>query len=396
MKVLFWVDTFPVFSETFIRDQIVSLLNHEIDVLIHSSDVIKGEDDALKNYEKYGLLHKKVNINKALQFSKIKRVRNALILMILSLFKGNFKYYRRALNYKKYGYKARSLRLLFQVDFILKNNIDVIHAHFGPNGVKASDLKRLGLPIKLFTTFHGYDIRLGLEKGGNIYEKLFKNSDGVFSISDYNHSKLVAFGCEEKKIIDLTNGVSTSFFRRKEKVNIEGKVRILSVARLVEEKALHIAIEAVIKQITEHIKVKIEYLIVGEGPERKKLQTLIDNYNLTDSIKLLGVKNSNEVRDLMINSDMFLLSSIAEALPTVLLEAQASELVILATDVGNVKKMVKGGLAVSKSTLFKKGMDELLLNRNNWREIGKQGRAYVKNNHDIDILMNEMIEHYGK
>ena len=51
---------------------------------------------------------------------------------------------------KEFGAEAKSLKLFFKTHFIIKNKIDVIHAHFGPNGADAVVFKKLGLPIKHF------------------------------------------------------------------------------------------------------------------------------------------------------------------------------------------------------------------------------------------------------
>lgn len=397
MKVLFWVNKFPAFSETFIRDQIISLIDENISVLVYANEKNNNKElDAISNYESYSLLDKKVDIECYVITHKAKRFFKALNILFLSIFNGHFLYYLRSLNIKSFGRKAKSLHLFFQVHFILKNKIDVIHAHFGPNGNNAVLFKKIGMPIKLFTTFHGYDIRLGIDKGGKIYHELFKYSDGVFSISEFNHQNLIKFGAPKSKVFSLTNGIDLEFYKRYKPVTTTGVLKILTVARLVEEKDLNVAIRAIYKLKRTKPTLSFEYVIVGEGPKREELQGLIDSLGLTENIKLLGAKNSGEVRDFMLLSDLFLLSSKSEALPTVLLEAQASELVVLATDVGAIGSMVKGGVVVPKLdvNLFSNGLLALVNNRNDWQQLAKLGREHVLNTHNIKSQTQKLVSFY--
>ncbi|MCF6294155.1 MAG: glycosyltransferase [Flavobacteriaceae bacterium] len=396
MKILFWVNIFPAFSETFIRDQIISLLDKKMQILIYSNTKSIQELGALKKFEKYNLLAKKVDI-KGLNDSKYIRVLRALGIGINSLFKGHLKYYIKSLNQKKYGSNAKTLKLFFQINFILKNKINIIHAHFGPNGINALAIKRIGLPVKLFTTFHGYDIRLGIKDKGKIYHGLFKHSDGVFSISEYNYNYLLKFGANKNTILKLSNGVNVDFYKRKTSVTVLGGIKMLTVARLVEEKSLDIAIKAISLIKEKSPNLAFEYIIVGEGNQRSELQELINSFGLSKYIKLIGAKNSFEVRDLMIESDLFLLSSNSEALPTVLLEAQSCELVVLATNVGSVKNIVKGGSVVEPSDYiaFSSEIFELIESRKKWKQLAKTGRKYIEKYHNIDVQTAKLINYYN-
>ena len=398
MKVLFWVDAFPTYSETFIRDQIVSLLDQGIDVEIFpkTNKVNNEEQDALIGFESYNLLHKVNNIDSYFRDNKIERLFRFLLILFLSIFSENFKFYKASLDFYKFGVLSKSLRLFFRVHFILKNDIKIIHAHFGPNGIDAAVFKTLGLPIKLFTTFHGYDIRLGLQKGGNIYNNLFNEADGIFAISEYNYKNLLNFGVSKSKLISLSNGINISFFKRITSLSKSGVIKLLTVARLVDEKALDIAIKAIYKVLQTRPDIILEYTIVGEGELRSELEDLIKMYKLSENIKLLGSKNSMEVRDLMIQSDLFLLPSQAEASPTVLLEAQACEMVVLATDVGSVKDIVKSGLVVSSKDVnaFKNGLVQLIEKRDYWNSLAKEGLEFVKEFYDMKKCTKKLIKSY--
>ncbi|MFD2916265.1 glycosyltransferase [Psychroserpens luteus] len=387
MKVLFWISKFPTFSETFIRDQIIALLDEGLEVFIYTKNGLVNEEeiDALLGFESYRLQERIVNLNFYFEPNKFYRFFKIFPILLSAIFKGQIQHYLNSLKFKKYGKQSKSLRLFYQVHFLLKNKIDVIHAHFGPNGNEAVIFKQIGLPIKLFTTFHGYDIRLGIEKGGDIYADLFNYSNAVISISEFNYQNLSKFGAPKAKIISITNGINIDFYKREKIISNTNKIRILTVARLVDEKALDIAIRAIGELLKMKPLLDFEYIIIGEGDKREELQSIIIELDLTERVTLVGSKTSIEVRNAMHHSDLFLLSSKLESLPTVLLEAQASGLVVLATNVGDVSKIVKAGLVVQPLNLsdFKYGLLDLINNRNNWNNMSIEGQQYINSNHDI-------------
>ena len=397
MKVLFWVDKFPTYSETFIRDQIISLIDNGIEVFIFSNHLKFDEIDSLKFFKSYNLTDKILSYSSILPKDKKNKIYNIFKILFRSIFTYNSLVYIKL--FAKYFNTNRRFLLenIFLLDFIIKNKINIIHAHFGPNGPRASLLKELGLKIKLFTTFHGYDIRLGQSRGLNFYKKLFDNSTGIISISNYNFENLLKFGAHSTKIFNIPNGINTEFFKRNEQISSGNKIKIVTVARLVPEKGLHIAIEAVKKLINKQPDLEIEYNIIGDGELKNSLEKLVIDYELVNIVKLLGRKNSNEVRDFLIHSDIFILSSISEALPTVIVEAQSCELPILATNVGSIKDMVKGGIVVKSNDLeaFEAGLLELIKLRENWRIIGKQGRDFVIKNFDIQDQTKKIIDMYN-
>ncbi len=83
-------------------------------------------------------------------------------------------------------------------------------------------------------------------------------------------------------------------------------------------------------------------IIVGEGPEHAELQRRIEQLGLTQRVRLLG--NRSDVAELLVECDVFVLSSIAEGMPVTLMEAMASGLPVVATEVGGVASVVEHGV----------------------------------------------------
>ena len=114
--------------------------------------------------------------------------------------------------------------------------------------------------------------------------------------------------------------IKHSFFDLKEPL-------ILFVGRLSEEKDLTNLIYA-FKKV--QAKIPSRLLIVGDGPDRKKLEKLVDNKNLNARVSFLG--HQNNPYPYFAKSDLFVLSSTREGLPTVIIEALAFGLKIVSTD----------------------------------------------------------------
>ncbi len=398
MKVLIWLNQFPTFSETFIRDQIINLKKEAIEVVTFCNYKNDNELSALDNYTEYNLLDDRYCLEDIIPKNKFKRIYLVLKILLNKLFTKNLWVLLRTLNGAKFGKDAYKLILFFIANFIIDNKITTIHAHFGPNGSKASFIKQIGLPVKLFTTFHGYDIRLGDKKGGEIYNSLFKFADGVFSISPYNKQKLIDFGMQSSKIIDLPNGIDTVFFNRNDLVALNGPIKLISVARLAEEKGILLFLKALKAFINDNKSIEIIYSIIGEGPLRNSIEQYILEQDMQNYVFLLGKKQTHDVKAHLIQADVYVLPSLAEALPTVLLEAQSCAMPILATNVGSVKDMTSNAIIVEPNNIeaLKNGLKQLINERNSWSEKGLKNRENIVENYNIKHITAKLIHEYSK
>ena len=111
---------------------------------------------------------------------------------------------------------------------------------------------------------------------------------------------------------------------------------------------------------------------------------------------MVGSKTTEEVKDLMHSYQLFLLSSTNEVLPTVLLEAQAAEMLVIATDVGSVKTIVKSGVVVppNDGLAFREAIESLILRRFEWQEVAVTGRDHIIAYYDIDRQVKRLIDLY--
>jgi colanic acid/amylovoran biosynthesis glycosyltransferase len=249
-------------------------------------------------------------------------------------------------------------------------------------------------------TFHGYDIRAGIPSGGALYRELWEQADCLIAISDYNRDHLLRFGGDGKKIIDHPVGIDCRRFAyHRPRVCLGAPVRLLSVARLVEEKGLEFGIRAVRWRLDERPETLLRYEIIGAGPLLERLRRLIGELGLGEYVHLLGARSQDEVIQALTRSDILLAPSLAEALPVSLMEAHAIGLPVLATRVGSVQQIVLDGISgflvpPGDSAAMALYLGQLIDHPAERVEMGRRGRAHVENHYDIDRLNDRLVAIY--
>jgi len=397
MKIAFIVSKFPSLSQTFILNQITGLINLGCDVEIFARS--NPQDKIVHpDVEKYHLIERTYYYN--FPRNKIKRVLKAIYLLITNFHKDSIKILK-LLNITRNENLSSSLQLFYILIPFLNRKFDIIQCHFGSSGNIGAFLKELGIKGKLVTMFHGYDIRNGIEQGGKIYNQLLNYGDCFLVISDYNYKNLVRFGVKTEKLVFHPVGVEIDKFPFKWKgnKNLPSPIIILTVARLVEEKGLKYSITAIKEILMNNSDLHLKYYIVGEGVLKESLINLVKKLKLGDIVKFLGSMDQLQVAKEMLMAHIFLLPSISEALPVVLMEAQAIGLPIIATDVGSVAEAIvdsrSGFLVPSRdvNALVEK-IEYLIEHPEVWPKMGRYGRKFIEENYDIKKLNQRLLEIY--
>lgn len=146
--------------------------------------------------------------------------------------------------------------------------------------------------------------------------------------------------CPENKLeirrhsIPMESFLDKDIARKKLKLPLNKKI-VGTVANFYPAKGLEYLIEAAAKINNPDII----FAVIGDGPLRRNYELLITNYKLQDKFLLLGEKEN--AAQYLKAFDVFVLPSVKEGAPYVILEAMAAELPIVATDVGNVSEMLK-------------------------------------------------------
>ena len=404
MKIAFIVNEFPSLSQTFVLNQITGLMDRGHDVTIFAEE--RGKDRKIhEDVRKYNLLGRTryplvIPQNMAGRIFHVYRY-------VQKLFMKNPRPMLHALNIVKYGSRASSLTLLYQIIPFLENGpYDIVHCHFGPCGNVGALLKELEVTGgKLLTAFHGYDMSKYIEKNGHeVYKNLFEKGDLFLPISECWKGKLIELGCSKEKIIVHRMGIDTKKFQfSPRQPKPEKKIQLLTIGRLVEKKGIQYGVKAVAKVMQKFSH--IEYKIIGDGPLRKSLEALIEELNVGDHVQLLGWKNQEDLVQLLMEADIVLAPSVTsqdgdqEGIPVVLMEALAQGLPVISTYHSGIPELVqhqKSGLLVQERDVpaLVESLEYLLAHQEVWGEMGKAGREYVEEYYEIGKLNDQLVDLY--
>lgn len=223
--------------------------------------------------------------------------------------------------------------------FVIKNKVDIIHSH----GYKANlyaYFATINLKIKRIATCHNWIVENKKLKFYTLIDKVILNKfDWIVGVSDEVVQKILKFIAHKEKVLKIDNGVairhnhSLSIENKLKELNIPPDARVIGcVGRLSIEKG-HIYLLKAAERLIEKYK-DLYFLIIGGGALKKQYE------NQFKSIKIIFTGDRRDVEALYKCMDIFILPSLTEGLPMVLLEAMSSQLPVIATNVGAINKVM--------------------------------------------------------
>jgi glycosyltransferase involved in cell wall biosynthesis len=232
-------------------------------------------------------------------------------------------------------------------DWLRAENIDIFHSHAGigwegHDGVYAAYYA--GVSVILRTEHLPYLITDGGQKAS--HTRLLTKIERLISVSDGAYRSFVQAGIPKTKLTMIHNGIvprfsSLSKAQAQSRLNLPRKVKIvLTVGRMMPQKGYNYLLEAVPLVISQYPDV--HFVWVGDGPLAEPLGDEITKRGLSSHIHWLG--HRDDVPDLLAAADVFVLPSLFEGLPLVLLEAMAMRLPIVATNVPGTDEVIEDGV----------------------------------------------------
>ncbi len=263
---------------------------------------------------------------------------------------------------------------------------DCIDAHFVyPDGFAAVRLGK-GLKLPVVVSARGTDI--------NVYPSFrlirpmlrwtLANAAGAIAVSADLKNKMIALGIPEAKIQVIANGVDTARFhpletksaRKQLGLPEEGPVAV-SVGSLIESKGHHLLIAAVAKLAARFPKLRL--YVIGEGVYRAKLEELVREKQLQESVFLAGNRPNEELPFWFSAADVSCLMSSREGWPNVVSEALACGTSVLATRIGGIPEILTSpelGILVERSIdSIVAGLEQALTRAWNREEIARRSRS---------------------
>ncbi|HEX5625134.1 MAG TPA: N-acetyl-alpha-D-glucosaminyl L-malate synthase BshA [Saprospiraceae bacterium] len=237
------------------------------------------------------------------------------------------------------------------VDVALFENLDILHVHYAIPYATIGYLVREILKTKdkklpFVTTLHGTDITLiGADRSYfPVVEFSINQSNAVTTVSDALRRQTYETFEIGKQIEVVPNFIDFERFQKKENRQLrrefatdEEKI-VTHVSNFRKVKRVDDVL-AVFREINRKMPSKL--LLIGDGPERVRIETMSREWGISHEVKFLGKQEL--VEDLLAISDLFLLPSEHESFGLAALEAMACEVPVISSNIGGLTEVIIDG-----------------------------------------------------
>ncbi|MBB2487065.1 glycosyltransferase family 4 protein [Mitsuaria sp. WAJ17] len=333
-KMAYLVSLYPAVSHTFILREIRLLreLGHEV----VTASVNRPPNQALGAQERSELRHtffiKAQGLGGALSalLYWLLRAPHRLLVM-LCMAPGLGTRGRRSLGLA-YGLEAAILARWMQ-----QQGTQLLHVHFGNAAASVGLLTRCLTRCHLSCTIHGPD-EFDDVAGQHLARKV-AGADAIVCISQHARAQLMRIAAPQHwhKLTVCRLGVDTRDFSFS--VPVRGPVaRLLCVGRLAPAKAQIVLLQAL--ALLRDRGVPCQLTLVGDGVDRARIEATVEQLGLAPLVRMTGALPQAGVRKAMAQADIFVLPSLAEGIPIVLMEAMASGLPCVSTPVNGIPELI--------------------------------------------------------
>jgi len=309
--------------------------------------------------------------------------------------------------------------------------VEHIHVHFASRSLSLGLMLGMLMDLPVSCTVHAFDI---FTRSANSLKPRLARCKFIAAISQFNIEYLRST-CG-KSIADLCQvvhcGIDVGKFNAGRKTQDAERKTLLCVARLERKKGLDVAIAACAK--LKESNVEFLFQIIGDGPERKRLEKQIRRLGLEDCVVLLGPKANDQLVQFYSKASIFFMPCVKaqngdmDGIPVAMMEAMACEVPVVSTGISGIPELVHhniDGLLVDmrKEPHVKRGakylapqfiagfdnfvgamadtIENLLSNPDKIRQCGRAARQQVEQNFNITKTAEQLRQliqeqHYEK
>lgn len=218
---------------------------------------------------------------------------------------------------------------------------DVIYANWSICGVVAGVVGVL-CRCPVVTTIRGADANRA--KSSYLYRFFIKLclrlNRNVVAVSEDIASALAAMESRTaSKVVMIPNGVERSSRLKRKIPPAHEVVKLFIVGSLIKRKSVHTAISALAL-----LPEKFYLTILGDGPERNYLETLVEQKKLSDRVNFKGHIHPQKISMFLHQADMLVVPSLSEGRPNSVLEAMAAGLPVVGSDIPGIRELVRPGM----------------------------------------------------
>ena len=294
---------------------------------------------------------------------------------------------------------------------VYRFNPDLIHSHttfgIGWEAVTAANF----LNIPLIGTHHGFlaeflkhvrlDYKMMKPLARRYLSFYYNRCDAVISPSEALVKELLQYKFK-RPVHVISNPIDLKYFSiDKTKESLRKKFRlneptIIHFGRLSYEKSTDLVLKAFAEILNSGIDARL--IIIGDGPERGKLETFSKKLNIEKSVEFTGTLRNNDLTERIAAGDFFVSASTIETQGLVFLEAMALGLPVIGVNAGGVPEYVdngKNGLIVEPGNVkaIAEAMKKFIDNPELRASFGRQAKESVKK-YDAEIIVKKIEEVY--
>ncbi|MBN1405137.1 MAG: GT4 family glycosyltransferase PelF [Candidatus Omnitrophica bacterium] len=328
-------------------------------------------------------------------------------------FQGNGKLQQE---FEQIGVKVHTVKKIRNLDWSLpfklaklfkQQGIDIVHAHDQSPWLYAGiAAKFAGVPV-VYTEHTTPDITIyqNVNRWKRVEKALSMITKQITAVADSVARYMIdEAGISAKKVKVIYNGIDAKIYdkkadiaaKRKELGIKETDLIVGNVASLLPKKDPKTLLEAfklVIQQVPN-----AKLVMAGDGLLKEQLMAMKDNLGLNGSVKFLG--NRRDIPELLQVFDVFALSSVKEGLPIAILEAMASGLAVVATDVDGNAEVVQHGktgfiVPARNPVALAEDIVKLLLDKDEAKKMGFLAQERVKNYFTFEKMIAEYENVYN-
>ncbi|MCG3121278.1 MAG: D-inositol-3-phosphate glycosyltransferase [bacterium] len=240
------------------------------------------------------------------------------------------------------------------------------------------------------------------------YQWAMKWVDVIVPVSDEIRRSLIRRRhIPEDKIRVIHYGVDLQKFRSNGEAAVSAKraeigvaadtILLGVVARLEPPKGHRYLLEALPEVVKKYPQVHV--ILIGDGALRRELEAQAQQLAISAHVTFLGARH--DVNDLLNAIDLFVLPSISEGLPNVLLEAMACRKPVIASDVGGIPEVVQHGengylVAPGDAAALRETLLRSLAERTHWQRFAQRARHTVETSFSLEYQMARFESTYAE
>ncbi|MFC1517257.1 glycosyltransferase [Candidatus Margulisiibacteriota bacterium] len=292
---------------------------------------------------------------------------------------------------------------------IKEKKIEILHAHYGFNGIYALQFKKMNPKLKIIVNFYGLDVYQHTKNPVYRWQlkKLFKQGVLFLACSERMRNDLIKLGAPDERTIVHYGGANLkeNLFSRPRQGD---EIVFLMCGRFVEKKGFKYGIKAFLRSCRKNTKIRLK--VIGSGPLEAELKQIVTKSEFGSKVDFLGaLRHESYLREIE-QAQIFISPSVTagsgdkEGLPTVLIESAAIGRPLIASIHSGIPEIVhdqKNGILVAERDI--EGLSAAINRMSNekqlWNIYAEYGRKLAESRFDlikqtakIEELYQNMLE----